>query len=71
MTLRKAMRTLQKDAEFLGMGFTRYLGTVASNPGIFPQGVLEAYDVFASHSKEEQTEEYAANLGLDLSKEAV
>lgn len=54
MKLKKAMKILEKDAEFCGLEFQKYLGTVAMHRGAFPQGVLEAFDVWAEHKRQEK-----------------
>jgi len=62
MTLKKALSVLKKDAEFCGMEFNQYLGTVGMHRGAFPSVVLAAFDTYAEH-KLEQTK---AELGLDI-----
>ena len=54
MTLNKALKILQKDAEFCGMELHKYLGTVAMHRGAFPQSVLSAFDVYAEHMQRER-----------------
>lgn len=54
MTLKKAMKVLEKDAEFCGMEFNKYLGTVAMHRGAFPQSVKDAFDVYAEHIQRER-----------------
>lgn len=54
MTLKGAMSVLKKDAEFCGMEFNKYLGTVAMHRGAFPQSVLKAFDVYAEHIRKER-----------------
>lgn len=54
MTLKRAMKVLEKDAEFCGLEFHKYLGTVAMHRGAFPQSVLAAFDVWAEHKRRER-----------------
>ena len=54
MTLKAAMKVLEKDAEFCGLEFNKYLGTVAMHRGAFPQSVLAAFDVYAAHIQRER-----------------
>jgi len=54
MTLKKAMSVLKKDAEFCGMEFNQYLGTVAMHRGAFPSVVLAAFDVWAENRRQEK-----------------
>ena len=56
MTLKKAMKVLEKDAEFCGLEFNQYLGYVGMHRGAFPQGVLEAFDVWAENRRREKEE---------------
>ena len=49
MTLKRAMSILQKDAEFCGMEFNKYMGTVAMHRNAFPTEVLEAWDRYKDH----------------------
>ena len=57
MTLNRAMKVLEKDAEFCGLEFNMYLGYVGMHRGSFPQGVLEAFDVWAENRRRERAEE--------------
>ncbi len=54
MNLKAAMKILSKDAEFCGLEFQKYLGTVAMHRGAFPAKVLEAFDVWAEHKRQER-----------------
>lgn len=54
MKLKAAMKILEKDAEFCGLEFQKYLGTVAMHRGAFPSKVLEAFDVWAEHKRQEK-----------------
>lgn len=54
MTLKGAMSVLKKDAEFCGMEFNKYLGTVGMHRSWFPQSVLKAFDVYAEHIRKER-----------------
>ena len=56
MTLNRAMKVLEKDAEWCGMSFNTYLGYVGMHRGAFPQGVLEAFDVWAENRRQEKEE---------------
>ena len=49
MTLKKAMSILQKDAEFCGLEFNKYLGILAMHRSAFPAEVTEAWDRYKDH----------------------
>jgi len=44
MTLNAAYNILEKETEFLGMDWERLMYLLRTNPMIFPQRVLSAYD---------------------------
>lgn len=54
MTLRQAMKVLEKDAVFCGLEFNKYLGTLAMHKSAFPQSVKDAFDVYAEHIRRER-----------------
>ena len=55
MTLRQAMKVLEKDAVFCGVSdINKYLGNVAMHRTAYPQYVLAAFDVWAEHIRRER-----------------
>jgi len=56
MTKNRAMKILKEDADWCGMPFNTYLGYVGMHRGAFPQGVLEAFDVWAENRRQEKKE---------------
>lgn len=63
MTLNKAIKVLEDDAEICGLEFNDYLGYVGMHRSAFPQGryypspfVLEAFDVWAENRRQEKEE---------------
>jgi hypothetical protein len=46
MQIATAIKQLQKEAEFLGMGFLETLQFIQKNPLAQPQKTMEAYQVF-------------------------
>lgn len=50
MKLTTAISVLQKDAEFLGMGFLEFLKFVKTNPLAQTQKTLEAFKVFEAEA---------------------
>lgn len=51
MTLKRAIATLEKDAEFCGLEFDKYLERVMQSRGAFPRTVLEALDVYLKENQ--------------------
>ena len=54
MTLNAAMKILQKDADWCGLEFNKYLGLIGQSRGAFPQSVLAAFDVYREHIQRER-----------------
>ena len=54
MTLNAAMKILQKDAEWCGLEFNKYLGLIGQSRGAFHQRVLTAFDVYREHIQRER-----------------
>jgi hypothetical protein len=50
MKLTTAISVLQKDAEFLGMGFLEFLKFVKTNPMAQTQKTLQAFRVFEAEA---------------------
>ena len=46
MTVNSAVKRLERECEFLGVDWDRLMYLLRTNPLMFPQGVMNAFDVY-------------------------